>query len=185
MRPDDYYMTFAYISEKWLFEYMQENFAESDDEEILEQLADEKKHTKMCLGALNKTIDDPISHDTSFSIEQGIYANIGGWEINEDTFSALSWIVERRALFLYKNYMKHGKDDYYKKITKAILDDERKHIGFHDEVITDNHLKIKAIDKAIWKRAGEVYGPMAMFELPFWEDLFSGALKDKLNVQLP
>lgn len=184
MRADDYYMNFAYLSERWLFEYMDKIFSDSDDEEILEQLADEKKHTRMTLGALNKVIDNPV-HDTNISIEHAIYADIGGWDINKDTFSALSWIVERRALFLYKMYMKRGTDPYYRKIVNAILDDERKHISFHDDVITEDHLKIKAIDKAIWLRAHEVYGADAMFELPFWEDLFAGKLKEKLNVTLP
>lgn len=184
MRPDDYYMMFAYLSERWLFEYMDKEFSNTDDEELLEQLADEKKHTRMTLGALSKVIDNPV-HDTNISIEQAIYADIGGWEISKDTFSALSWIVERRALFLYKMYMKKGTDPYYRKITNAILDDERKHIGFHDEEITEDHLKIKAIDKAIWLRAHEVYGANAMFELPFWQDLFAGKLKEKLNVTLP
>lgn len=183
MRPDDYYMNFAYLSEKWLFEYMDKLFSNSNDLELLEQLADEKKHTKMTFGALSKSIDNPI-HDTNISIEQAIYADIGDWKIEKKTFGALSWMVERRALFLYKMYMKKGTDVYYRKITNAILNDERKHIGFHDK-LTNDHYKIKAIDKAIWTKAHQVYGQNAMFELPFWEDLFQGKLKERLNVKLP
>jgi hypothetical protein len=185
MTPDDYYMNFAYVSEKWLFEYMTEHYADSDNEEWLEQIEDERKHTLMCEGALRKQ-NVNYYKDTTKSIEHAIYGELGNfYPKNDEEFSALSWIVEKRALFLYRYYMRNGNNDLYKKITQGIIDDEMKHVGFHNEEITPSHERIRDIDKAIFTAFNETYGRKGMFGQEFWEDLFTGKLKEKVHVKLP
>jgi hypothetical protein len=184
MTPDDYYMNFAYVSERWLFEFMMNKYSDTHNAEWKTQIQDERRHTLMCLGALKKRTNHFVD-DTTYSIEHAIYQDIGGYIPDTvEKFSALSWIVEKRALFLYKMYLKNGKDDLYKKVTKSIINDERKHVRFHNEIITEEHRKIKSIDKQIWKAVNAVYGVNGMFEEEFWKDLFNDSLKEKLNVKI-
>jgi len=184
MTSDDYYMNFAYVSEKWLLEYMMEHYSDSDNNEWIEQIKDERKHTLMCESVLRKQ-NIKYYDDTKFSIEHAIYGQLGNfYPSNDEEFSALSWMVEKRALFLYRYYLRNGKNDLYKKITKGIIDDEIKHIGFHNEIITPSHEKIKKIDKEIFKQCNNIYGKHGMFGLTFWEDLFNDRLKEKISVKI-
>lgn len=190
---DDYYMNHVYLSEFWLWQHMEENFLDHPSPRWHKQRIDEKKHTAMARGALFKTLDrdmSKINHDTGFSIEKIIFEEIGGVDVDaitEDEFPAFVYVVERRAVFLFKFYLKYGKNEYYKKVTRRLIHDEDDHLDLHKNtaINMEAYKKYHELDKKLWKEISKVYtkNNVPFFDnIEYWEDLFSHKLKDKINV---
>jgi rubrerythrin len=190
---DDYYMNHVYLSEFWLWQHMEKNFVNHPSLRWQKQRVDEKKHTAMTRGALFKTLNrnmEKINHDPRFSIEKIIFEEIGGIDVDsitEEEFPAFVYVVERRAVFLFKYYLKHGSNDYYKKVIKRLIHDEDDHLDIHKDTVinTEAYRKYQQLDKKLWKEISKIYSTdnLPFFNnIEYWKDLFSHKLKDKINV---
>ena len=193
---DDYYINHIYASELWLWKYMDKHFSHSNNTRIIKQLNDEKKHSAMARGALKKDLRRRnIEHfytNIRYSIENAIYEDLCGIDVdnlNPDYFPEFVYVVERRATFLFKMYVKHGTNEYYKKMTKRLLHDDEDHLDIHKHKHNDSSILqyYKKCDSLIWNKIASVYtkdNKSFFHNRQYWEDLFSGKLKEKLNVRL-
>lgn len=190
---DDYYMNHVYLSEYWLWKHMEENFLNHPSHRWQKQRLDEKKHTAMTRGALFKNLNRDstlINHNTDFSIEKILFEELGGVTVDNiplDDFPAFVYVVERRAVFLFKIYLKYGKNEYYKKVTRRLIHDEDDHLDLHKDTAINMkaYKKYQEIDKSIWQKISKVYTKdnIPFFDnIEYWEDLFSHKLKEKINV---
>jgi hypothetical protein len=190
---DDYYMNHVYLSELWLWQHMEEKFSKHPSPRWQKQRIDEKKHTAMARGALLKTVNrdmSKINHDVGFSIEKIIFEEVGGIDVDsipEDEFPAFCYVVERRAVFLFKCYLKYGKNEYYKKMTRRLIYDEADHLDLHKDtaINMEAYKKYQVLDKKLWREISKVYNTadVPFFDnIQYWEDLFSHKIKDKVNV---
>lgn len=191
---DDYYMNHVYLGELWLWKYMEKNFSHTDNIRLQKQMYDEKKHSAMTRGALKKDLkkrDIKIFYtDTKFSIEHCIYQDLCGIDVDNlhpSYFPAFVYVVERRATFLFKNYVKYGKNEYYKKMTKRLIHDEIDHLDIHKQKNNADEIFLffKKCDSTVWKKISEVYtnkNQAFFYNKQYWEDMFSGQLKEKCNV---
>lgn len=190
---DDYYMNHVYVSEYWLWLHMEENFLNHSSERWQKQRKDEKKHAAMTRGALYKTLNrnsNLINHNLDFSIEKAIFENIGGIDVDKiglDEFPAFVYVVERRAVFLFKAYLKNGKNEYYKKVTRRLLFDEDDHLDVHKDTAMNMQAfrKYRNIDKKIWRAISNYYtiDDVPFFDnINYWQDLFNNKLKENINV---
>ena len=181
---DDFFMNHAFVSELWLFNALKQNW--SHKEEWRKQMLDEKKHCAMTRGALKKNVST-IDYNLDASVEKAMYEGIGKIDVDnitdEDEFSALAYVVERRAILLYKRYLKYGSNDYYKKILSKIIADEEDHKDTHTN---DNPYmkKYKVLDSKIWKAIRAAYpdGDHYYDNIQFWKDVFTGQLKNKCSI---
>ena len=190
---DDYYMNHVYLSELWLWQHMEKFFSNHPSPRWQKQRIDEKKHTAMSRGALFKSLNrelNQINHNTDFSIEKIIFEEIGGIDvdsISKEEFPAFVYVVERRAVFLFKYYIKNGKNEYYKKVTRRLIHDENDHLDVHRDTALnmEAYKKYQELDKKLWREISKVYSndTVPFFDnIEYWEDLFSHKLKDKINV---
>jgi len=184
MRFDDYYMNFAYLSEKWLADYLSRRFSSSQNSDWHEQIEDERRHTLACEAALNLKKVLPIVHDTNFSLQVGLYYKsglIGDPEhFSEEEVRALCFLVERRALGLYRFYLRHGSDPTYKAVTKAIIKDEMGHSKIHARRTCETYQSLIASERELFSGLTATYGSEGMTSLRFWQDFFADRLE--LNV---
>jgi len=189
---DDYYMNHVYLSEFWLWQYMEKHFINHPSYRWQKQRLDEKKHTAMTRGALFKTTNrdiNAINHNLNYSIEKSIYENIGGIDVDNlplEDFPAFVYVVERRATLMFKIYIKTGKNDYYKKVLKRIVHDEADHLDIHKDtaITTDAYLRYQEIDKKIWNDISNIYTNKntAYFNnIQYWKDLFSDKLRKNIH----
>jgi len=185
---DDYFMEHVFLSELWLFLHMKRVFGDTNDLKWKKQINDEKKHSAMARGALKKEYKKRnifnYSQNIKNSVEKCIYEDIGGIEVDKlydaEEFSAFAYVVERRALLLYRWYVKHGNNEYYKKICKRIIDDEEDHKQTHTEKQNKHLARFKDLDSKIYKKLNEVYskdGTPYFNNIVFWKDMFGGELR--------
>ena len=96
-----------------------------------------------------------------------------------EEFSAFAYVVERRALLLYRWYIKHGNNNYYKKVCKKIINDEEDHKDTHTNKVNPHLAKYKQIDSTIYKNLAKKYSDddIPYFNnMKFWKDMFYGEL---------
>ena len=191
---DDYYMNHTYAGELWLWKYMEKHFSHSDNPRIIKQLNDEKKHSAMTRGALKKDLRKRnITHfynDVKYSIENVIYEDLCDIDVNHlnpKNFSEFVYVVERRASFLFKMYIKYGTNEYYKKMTKRLIHDEEDHLDIHKHKHNDSSVlqHYKKCDSLVWNKIASVYAndnKSFFHNKQYWEDMFSGELRQKCSI---
>lgn len=196
MDVDDYYMNHVFLSELWLWKHMLDNIDVNVSDRWKKQLSDEKRHAAMTKGALRKSLKfkglslELINNNTQFSLEKALYQDLGGIDvdaISDKDFSPFVYVVERRASLLFKYYLKFGSNEYYKKVTKKIIQDETDHLDIHRSLAEKNpyYETFNLIDRKIYARLSEVYsgGTTPFFnKIEFWHDMFNYNLKDKVGV---
>ena len=184
---DDYFMEHVFLSELWLFLHMKINFSHINDGDWQKQIYDERKHSAMARGALRKEYKKRkiynYSQNIRYAVEKCIYEDLGGIKVDKLTdpeeFSAFAYVVERRALLLYRWYVKHGNNEYYKKICKKIIDDEEDHKNTHTDKVNPYLAKYKQIDSVIYKKLANKYSSdntPYFNNMNFWKDMFGRGL---------
>lgn len=184
MKSDDFFMNHIYLSEYWLWQHMEKRFFNHASPRWKKQRLDEKKHTAMARGALYKTLnrkDNLIVHDVSYSIEKSIYEKLGKIDVDnlpDEDFPSFCYIVERRADMLFKGYLKNGTNQYYKKVIRRLIYDEKDHLDIHKNEAkkTKSYEKYSKIDRELWNKISQKYSKdnKSFFDnLNYWKDLFS------------
>ena len=189
MDVDSAFINFSYLSERWLLEFLQNyksRFPNNWSAEREEQLDDERRHTNMLLGCLNRAGIE-IVHDLNFSIQEALYRNLGMLDFAKATslfqFEAIQLLIERRAIVLYKIFLSFAKNEEYLKVIRAILLDEEKHVRIEKTKFRDEpffHIYMQ-IDRGIFSYLSARYGLANDYRRSvsgprFWQDLFSSQL---------
>lgn len=173
--PDQEFLKWSHISEKWLYDYLLQNCKSIDlpQEEFLEIVDDEKRHTQIFKNLLH-VFKIEAYQDPKQSFHYSIYTQLGGvdWsKLNSTEKKAMLAVSERRAVFLYKAYIKNGQNEQIKKTLKTVLRDELRHARAYLDESDPAFQWAQNLDKKVWTCLEEKYGPKAQQENLFWSDL--------------
>lgn len=181
---DNQLMESAYLSELWAVENIERHIAKYDSLELRLQLDDEKRHAEILLEALRAEGHEP-RHDTAYSMQEVIYKNwqglrVGAFtDIDQRHFAFAHEVTERRAIWIYRTYIRGGNVDRYKGICEQIIDDERGHL--HEMTPTSTAMEdLARLDRAIFRRyIPGAYGSMDLLRCgEFWDDYYGDGLKE-------
>lgn len=187
--PDSAFINFSYLSEKWLANYFQ-NYKSRHPEKWTDtyerHLEDEIRHTQMCSAMLDRS-EGYREDDLKFSIQEMVYRQYGGLDLNRfdslDAFLAVNRLIERRALVLYKSYVRYGENVGYRALIKAILNDEDRHHKTVQNLASEEFVfqEFAELDRKIWTQLSLHYGrehqrQRGIINPKFWTDLFSDKL---------
>lgn len=175
-------MNSAYLSELWAVNDLlnfKKNFklAWSDQREA--QLQDEKKHARMCLSVL-KTETQNVIYSLDYAMQETIFKKKWtlGHASSDEEFSAIQEVMENRALWIYRTYLKVGKNNRYKDVFKAIILDEKIHrqIGKEKNIrFTPIYKSISTVDRYFFRTyLPSKYGQMLFSSPQFWNDYYQG-----------
>lgn len=183
--PDKEFLKWSHISEKWLYDYLVQNAQDMDmpEEEFLEIIDDERRHTQIFKNLLQVFKIDAYD-DPKQSFHYSIYTQLAGvdWlKLSKNEKKAMLAISERRAVFLYKAYIKNGQNEQIKKTLKTVLKDELRHARTYLDESDPAFQWAKNIDKKVWTYLERKYGDKAQQENLFWSDLKKNQLFTKCN----
>lgn len=186
---DDYFLNHSYLSEEWLRTLLldyRENFASAWNSDLEQQLQDEERHARMCRNILLQRAC-LITDDTKYSLAEVFYKGVGGLDLrvvhSDWQLNAICLLIERRAHFLYKMYLRYGRDEEYKKIIAMILEDEMRHNVVHDEQVRKTnspyYLSLQSMDRFVFgdylnkKYLSTQSGRHVFLNVEFWRDIFN------------
>lgn len=182
--PDDAFINCAYVSEKWAahsLETMKERFANRWNDIFERQYQDEVRHTKMLLGVLEKN-SPVIYHNTKYSIQERLFvrgARSPHFDLDVldfDSFLTVQYLMEKRAIWSYKVYMKVGQNETYKKILAQVIEDEKGHFR-SEEIRPESNVYKQVKDADHWLfRVYTVkgYAPIPLMNDRYWKFYFEG-----------
>lgn len=183
---DKEFLKWSHISEKWLYEYLIHNAQGIDvpREELAEIIEDERRHVSIFKNLLS--VFKITEHtDTKKSFHYSIYASIGGvkWDqLKPAQMKAMMAVSERRAVFLYRDYLQNGHNDQIKKTLRSVLKDELGHARAYLDERDPAFLWAAELDKNVWTLLEVKYGRKAQQENTFWLDLQNNKLTTKDSV---
>ena len=180
---DDAFINSAYLSELWasmdLLRCKKSGYNWSDEREV--QLQDEIRHSNILLNSL-KSQTKVLVKNLNYSMQERLYkqrvnlsqsANIG-------EVSHVHDVTERRAVWIYKTYLKMGNNPIYKVAVTEILADEKNHFAVNKKEahpirsLYAEH--VRNIDYSIFKNILPAkYGQQLFSSQNFWVDYYSGA----------
>lgn len=180
---DHYFFNSAYLSELWAAQ----DLIEKRDSGLIaggqveEQIEDELRHARMLKNSMINFGFQPVE-DLSFSMHEVIYHQICCIDLKAVYGSPVSFwgmhnIMEKRALWNYRTYLRGGRIDEYKSVLKKIIDDEKGHIkDLASNPIVD---LIAQMDRWVYRiHLAQHYNKMDLIRCDsFWKDYFSGNLK--------
>ena len=197
---DHYWATSALLSEWWAvinIEHMSREYDIYD--EMYSQLCDEVRHMTILREAMEAENYVPpftqqyvytplgtrLDHMTpKYSMQEVIYHSVCGINLAQltchgvDMFKEVHEVTERRAVWIYKTYIKGGKVERYKDVCRQIIEDEKGHI--HKRPRTDNPVMKNLHDLDRWvflKHLPAHYNGMQLLECPeFWDDYYTDNL---------
>ena len=159
---DYYFIHISYLSELWAVKDLSWG-AEYFNIDLSEHIQDEVNHAKILKALLNDLKDEQNLvknvDDLTYSFQNIIFLNTGRFNLSRlkdlDAFKQMHNIMEHRAAWIYKTYMRGGKNEKIKKVLKKIIEDEKEHV--HNLVIDnfyakhiynlDNHLFLNQLRK--------------------------------------
>lgn len=183
---DDAFINSAYLSELWasidLIRCKKAGHAWSPEREI--QLQDEVRHANALLNVL-KSQTGILVKDLQFSMQEKLFKDkVNLSETNSiGDVSLVHDITERRAVWIYKTYLKMATNPVYKSVITEILADEKNHFAVNKKEAHPDHTpyskKVKKTDFLIFKEyLPSKYGQKLFSSSRFWEDYFNGAKND-------
>lgn len=174
----------AYLSELWAVNNIKRHETKYGSIDLAMQLDDEERHAAILLEALRAEGYEPL-HDTAYSMQEVIYRNWLGLDLDRFTdidrahFCFAHEVTERRAIWIYRTYIRGGQNSRFKEICAQIIDDERGHIHAM-EPTNESMENLMRKDRLIFRKyiPGE-YGSMNLLETPqFWSDYYGEGLKE-------
>lgn len=176
----------AYLSELWAVRDLRRQkvqFSASWNAQRENQLQDEARHARRFLDYLQKT-SSPVVSDLSYSMQvrlYGPYVDLSATESVESA-AAVHDLTEHRATWIYKTYLKHGRDLELKVICEEILEDEKTHFAINKGLSPSRDLQqhLASIDRKIFREElPRKFGRIMLFSEEFWKDYFQGATTEK------
>lgn len=192
---DHYWAESAYLSEWWAVWNLQRVAPEWQlGDELESQLEDEVRHVRMFKDAMAAEGYTPRfmwKNSKGYPIDamqEVIYRKVCGLDLhrltmhNIDMFRQVHEITERRAIWIYKTYIKGGNVERYKDVCREIIEDERGHI--HPRPKSDNPVlnNLFKMDKWVFlKFLPKHYNGMQLLQcLDFWNDYYCNGLKTEV-----
>ena len=188
---DHWWAESAYLSEWWAVWNLQQMAVRWNlGDEFDSQIEDEMRHAKIFLDAMAAEDHYPRTmwkNSEGYPInamQEAIYRNVCGVDLhrltmhNVDMFKQVHELTERRAIWIYKTYMKGGTVERYKDVCREIIEDEKGHI--HPRPQSDNPILNNLITTDKWvflKFLPKLYNGMQLLQCPaFWNDYYAGDL---------
>lgn len=185
---DDAFMCHSHASEVWLAMFLsrvkERNLIEWD-EDLEVQLQDEKRHALMFKSVIKKFAKFE-QYKIETSIQEAIYESLGGYDFSKiktrSELNAVLFKIERRALFLYKMFLRVSRCDAYKDTVRTVVQDELRHSGVARLEVCDRTMRdlekveIKVFGEYLPKKYGVENRYSVFLNLNYWRDLFSGSL---------
>lgn len=148
-----------------------------------EQLQDEVRHARSLLDFLKST-GQPMVADLKFSMQERLYAQYVdlGKSTSLAEVCAVHDVTEWRAAWIYRTFIKHGQSTELKNISRAILEDEKRHaqvtgLGMQQSAALLTSA-LQGIDRRLFRREiPERFGRQLIHNSDFWTFYFAGAEK--------
>jgi rubrerythrin len=197
---DHYWATSALLSEWWALlnlDHMAKEYKIYD--ELYDQIADEARHMTLLRGAMEAEGYEPpftqqyvytpqgtrLEHMVPmYAMQEVIYHSVCGIDLTQltchgvDMFKEVHEVTERRAVWIYKTYIKGGQIERYKDVCREIIEDERGHI--HKRPNTKNPVmkNLHELDRWVFlKHLPRHYNGMQLLECAeFWDDYYTDNL---------
>ena len=188
---DHWWAESAYLSEWWAVWNLQMMAVHWNlGSEFDSQIEDEIRHAQMFKDAMAaedhypRTMWKNSEGYPIYAMQEVIYRNVCGLDLNQltkhnvDMFKQVHELTERRAIWIYKTYLKGGMVERYKDVCREIIKDEKGHI--HPRPKSDNLIlnNLIAVDRwAFLKFLPKHYNGMQLLLCTgFWNDYYAGEL---------
>ena len=172
----------AYLSELWAVKDLvriKNADTASWSKEKEGQLQDEVRHARLLLGHLKQS-GSPVVLDVEYSMQDRLYKPYV--DLSKSATAAEAAVVhdltEHRATWIYKTYIRNGRDANLIAICEQILKDEKQHFAVNAGARTSDLLRdaLKGIDREIFRsELPNRYGRVMLFSEEFWVDYYQGA----------
>lgn len=127
---DAYFVHISYLSELWAvrdLEWGQAYFGI----DLNEQTEDERRHAAILKALLVRNGASQLGDDLDFAFQNVMFRNTARIDLSRiphrDVFLQMHNIMERRAVWIYRTYMRGGRDPEIKKVLTSLMEDEKGH----------------------------------------------------------
>lgn len=178
---DHYFMEMAYASELWAAEDLLMKTKLFPDPFYEQQMKDEIRHARMLKSAMaNEGFF--TNANSSLGIQNVFFKGLAGLDLtqtglSEDDFAGTHQILERRAVWGYRTYLRGGRIQSYKKVLAVIIEEEREHLKPFKPT-TDWQKKVASADRWIYRgHLQSRYNRLRLLDCPeFWDHYRSGSM---------
>ena len=154
VNAEHYYMHSGYVSELWAARDLESKRNQFDLDFLPAQISDEYRHAELLLKAL-KTSGAPDfllkCEDTQYGLQKVIYNNVCMLDLaatggSVSRFRAVHEMTEKRALRIYRTFLRGANSASYREAARQILEDEKGHLhNYHTDDVVMGHFT--ALDK--------------------------------------
>ena len=186
---DHHFMEVSYWSELWAARDLRQKAARYPSLKLNAQTEDEFRHAAMLVDAMRGE-GHRLRGSLANAMQNAFFHRLGHLDLDgfgnesEELFWGLHDVMERRAIWCYKTYLRGGKVERYKATIRRILQDEKGHIT----EATSRHPKVRHlrhVDAQVFRR----YIPSHFRDLnliarpEFWQSYFGGKLPELADIQ--
>lgn len=143
------------------------------------QLRDEVRHARLLFDFI-KSGRCGVIMDLKFSMQIRLYMPYVDLSLSSTVEEATEVhdLTERRAAWIYRTYLRHGRSEPLKRICREILADEMQHSAINSVTRGSPLLRaaLQGTDRNIFRSDLPArYGRIMLFSNVFWSDYFAGA----------